>query len=64
MRCGCQMVALCIPSGTTFRVCLSAAQCPADIIDALGGWSAVGIGNSYGDGFELSQKFEWIRLMR
>ena len=55
MGLGCQMVALCIPSGTIFRDCLSAAQCPADIIDALGGWSTAGIGSSYGDGFLLSR---------
>ena len=40
---------------------LRAARCPADIIDALGGWSTAGIGSNYGDGFELSQKSPWMR---
>jgi integrase len=40
----------------SFRDRLRAARCPADIIDALGGWSTAGIGSNYGDGFELSQK--------
>ena len=42
---------------------LRAARCPADIIDALGGWSTAGIGSNYGDGFELSQKAPWMRKL-
>jgi integrase len=44
----------------SFRDRLRAAQCPSDIIDALGGWSTAGVGSSYGDGFELSQKAPWM----
>ena len=44
----------------SFRDRLRAAQCPADIIDALGGWSMAGVGSSCGDGFELSQKAPWM----
>ena len=44
----------------SFRDRLRAAQCPSDIIDALGGWSTASVGSSYGDGFELSQKAPWM----
>ena len=47
----------------SFRDRLRAAQCPADIIDALGGWSTAGVGSSYGDGFELSQKSRWMKAI-
>ena len=50
------MAALYTLSGTASGIVLRAARCPADIIDALGGWSTAGIGSNYGDGFELSQK--------
>ena len=45
----------------SFRDRLRATRCPADIIDALGGWSMAGVGTNYGDGFELSQKAPWMR---
>ena len=45
----------------SFRDRLRATRCPADIIDALGGWSTAGIGSNYGNGFELSQKSPWMR---
>ena len=35
----CQMAALYTLSGTASGIVLRAARCPADIIDALGGWS-------------------------
>ena len=47
----------------SFRDRLRANQCPADIIDALGGWSTAGIGSNYGDGFELSQKSRWMKAI-
>tara|TARA_B100000780_G_scaffold198170_1_gene140089 strand:+ start:137 stop:265 length:129 start_codon:yes stop_codon:yes gene_type:complete len=31
------------------------------MIDALGGWSTSGVGSSYGDGFQLGQKVQWMR---
>ena len=45
----------------SFRDRLRATQCPADIIDALGGWSTAGVGAHYGDGFELEQTSHWMR---
>jgi hypothetical protein len=47
----------------SFRDRLRAARCPAGIIDALGGWSTAGIGSSYGDGFELGQKSQWMGVI-
>ena len=44
----------------SFRDRLREAECPSDIIDALGGWSTAGIGGKYGDGFRLEQKFRWV----
>jgi integrase len=44
----------------SFRDRLRVAQCPADIIDALGGCSTAGVGSSYDDGFKLSQKSRWM----
>ena len=32
---------------------LRAVECPADIIDAIGGWSTEGVGQHYGVGFDL-----------
>ena len=45
----------------SFRDRLRAVQCPSDMIDALGGWSTSGVGSSYGDGFQLGQKVQWMR---
>ena len=28
-------------------------QCPSDMIDQIGGWPTVGIGQGYGDGYSL-----------
>ena len=33
---------------------LRAVECPADIIDAIGGWSTDGVGQSYGRGYDLN----------
>jgi hypothetical protein len=44
-----------------FRDRLRTVQCPADIIDALGGWSTAGVGGKYGDLFQLRQKFQWMK---
>lgn len=45
----------------SFRDRLRAAQCPGDVIDALGGWSTAGVGAHYGEGFQLMQKLQWMR---
>ena len=33
---------------------LREVQCPADIIDQIGGWSTAGIGQAYGEGYSVS----------
>ncbi len=49
-----------VPDGCTMhsfrhsiRDRLRAVECPPDIIDQIGGWQTVGIGNSYGKGYPL-----------
>jgi len=39
---------------------LRAVECPADIIDAIGGWTIEGVGHQYGKGHSLSTKYMWI----
>ena len=39
---------------------LRAVECPADIIDAIGGWATDGLGQSYGKGYELNILERWI----
>ena len=36
---------------------LREVQCPADMIDQIGGWSSAGIGQSYGEGYNLKALF-------
>ena len=38
---------------------LRAVECPKEIIDQIGGWSSGNIGESYGEGFPLSNLHEW-----
>ena len=33
---------------------LRAVECPKEIIDQIGGWSSSDVGESYGEGFQLS----------
>ena len=42
---------------------LSAVQCPADIIDQIGGWSSSTVGSSYGKGYELPVPAKWMKMM-
>jgi len=42
---------------------LRAVQCPSDMIDQIGGWSTVGVGQAYGDGYGLDRKWEWLEKM-
>ena len=42
---------------------LRAVQCPSDMIDQIGGWSAAGIGEAYGEGYGLDRKREWVEMM-
>ena len=39
---------------------LRAVECPADIIDAIGGWSTMGVGHKYGIGHGLTIKHNWM----
>ena len=39
---------------------LRAVECPFDIIDQIGGWTTVGVGQSYGSGYNLQVKYEWL----
>ena len=39
---------------------LRAVQCPSDIIDQIGGWQTAGVGQSYGQGYELDVLNEWM----
>ena len=39
---------------------LRAVECPADIIDAIGGWTTEGVGHQYGKGFDLNVKAKWM----
>lgn len=42
---------------------LRAIECPADIIDAIGGWTTQGIGHRYGSGHSLEVKQRWLKLI-
>jgi integrase len=45
-----------------FRDRLRAVECPIELLDALGGWSAVqGAGRRYGVGFTTEQKRLWLK---
>ena len=39
---------------------LRAVQCPVDIVDAIGGWTAGSIGQKYGQGYKLDVQHEWL----
>ncbi len=39
---------------------LRAVECPSDIIDAIGGWSTDGVGQSYGKGYDLNILGRWM----
>jgi integrase len=42
---------------------LRAAECPADIIDAIGGWTTEGVGHQYGKGHSLQVMHGWMRKL-
>ena len=35
-------------------------QCPSEIIDQIGGWLTLGVGQAYGDGYKMSVKFQTL----
>ncbi|WP_264194529.1 tyrosine-type recombinase/integrase [Loktanella gaetbuli] len=50
-----------LPEGTSMhgfrhsmRDRLRAVECPADIVDQIGGWGTVGVGQSYGSGYPVA----------
>ena len=42
---------------------LRVVECPADIIDAIGGWSTEGVGQHYGVGFDLKLESKWMKKL-
>ena len=42
---------------------LRAIECPADIIDAIGGWKTEGVGHQYGSGYGLHILEGWMKKM-
>ena len=39
---------------------LREVSCPSEIIDQIGGWATVGVGQGYGSGHTLAQKHYWL----
>ena len=57
-----------VPSGCvvhsfrhSMRDRLRAVECPAEIIDQIGGWKTAGVGEGYGVGFEPKTLLAWLR---
>jgi integrase len=42
---------------------LRAVQCPSDMIDQIGGWATAGVGQAYGEGYDLLSETHILRLM-
>lgn len=39
---------------------LRAVECPADIVDQIGGWQTDGVGHGYGQGYSLQVLAKWV----
>ena len=39
---------------------LRAVQCPSDMIDEIGGWSIAGVGQGYGEGYDLKSQLRYL----
>ena len=48
------------PYVTPLRGRLRAVNCPADMIDQIGGWRKRSVGEAYGDGYELTRLCDWL----
>ena len=48
----------------SFRDRLRAVDCPSEAINQIGGWSIKGIGENYGNGFELAKLHSWLLLIQ
>lgn len=42
---------------------LRAVECPADIVDQIGGWQTDGIGHGYGRGYPLTVLLKWMKAV-
>ena len=42
---------------------LRAIECPADIIDAIGGWTTEGVGHQYGQGYSIEVMHGWMKKL-
>jgi integrase len=42
---------------------LRSVQCPSDMIDQIGGWATAGVGQAYGEGFELINTAIWLKML-
>jgi len=40
---------------------LRAVGCPSEVIDQIGGWSSISVGQKYGEGFSISHLMNWIK---
>jgi len=47
----------------SFRDRLRAVECPAEIIDQLGGWHTDGVGHQYGKGFPDEVLIKWMKML-
>ena len=43
---------------------LRAVECPNEIIDQIGGWSSMDVGESYGEGFPLDNVNKWTETIK
>jgi len=40
---------------------LRAVECPADVVDQIGGWTTSGIGQAYGSGYPIAVLEKWLK---
>ena len=59
-----------VPNGCTMhsfrhsmRDRLRAVECPADVVDQIGGWTTGGVGQGYGSGYGLEVCDRWMKKM-
>lgn len=59
-----------VPEGCTMhgfrhsmRDRLRAVECPADIVDQIGGWQTEGVGHGYGSGYPLEVLRKWMKAV-
>ena len=45
----------------SFRDRLRAVECPAEIIDQVGGWATAGVGSGYGNGYPIEVLGRWMQ---